>query len=86
MNLVFAFDPGLIVLGGGAMGELDEAEELLGPIRNAVVAEFGDAAQHRMTPAIEASRFGPTAAAVGAALLSRTEPPHRRVQLKGTGQ
>ena len=72
VNLVLSFDPEVVVVGGGAMGRLEEAEELLGPIRRRFANEFGDAAAHRTLPAIEPSHYGPEAAAIGAALLSRS--------------
>ena len=72
VNLVLSFDPEVVVVGGGAMGRLEEAEELLGPIRRRFANEFADAAAHRTLPAIEPSHYGPEAAAIGAALLSRS--------------
>ena len=74
-NLVLSFDPDVVVIGGGAIGHPDEAEELLGPIRRRFANEFGNAAGHRVLPAIERARFGPEAAAIGAALLSRRDTP-----------
>lgn len=71
VNLVLSFDPEVVVVGGGAIGRPEEAEELLGPIRRRFGAEFGNAVAHRVVPAIEPARFGPEAAAIGAALLSR---------------
>ena len=76
VNLVLSFDPEVVVVGGGAIGRPEEAEELLGPIRRRFRNEFGDAAAHRSLPAIEAARFGPEAAAIGAALLSRGDATH----------
>ncbi len=71
VNLVLSFDPEVVVVGGGAIGRPEEAEELLGPVRRRFRNEFGDAAAHRVLPAIEPAHFGPEAAAIGAALLSR---------------
>ncbi len=72
VNLVLSFDPEIVVVGGGAIGHEEEAEELLGPIRRRFGTEFGDAAGHRALPALEPAHFGPEAAAIGAALLSRS--------------
>ena len=71
VNLVLCFDPEVVVVGGGAIGHPEEAEELLGPIRRRFESEFGNAGGHRALPGIEPARFGPEAAAIGAALLSR---------------
>ena len=76
VNLVLSFDPEIVVVGGGAIGRPEEAEELLGPIRRRFGNEFGNAGGHRTLPAIEAARFGPEAAAIGAALLSRGDTSH----------
>ena len=75
VNLVLTFDPEVVVVGGGAIGRPDEAEELLGPVRRRFADEFGAATGHRALPVVEPSRFGPEAAAVGAALLSRGDTP-----------
>ncbi len=76
VNLVLSFDPEVVVVGGGAIGRPEEAEEILGPLRRRFGNEFGDAVAHRSLPAIEAARFGPEAAAIGAALLSRGDTSH----------
>ncbi len=86
VNLVFSFDPEMIVLGGGAMGERTDAEELLEPIRRAVITEFGNAARHRTIPPIDGSSFGPIGAAVGAALLSRADHPEYNTRHEGLGR
>ena len=66
-NLVAAFDPGLVVIGGGvsAAGEL-----LLGPAR-AALADSLYAAPWRPVPEVRLAATGPEAGAIGAALLAR---------------
>ncbi len=66
-NLVAAFDPALIVVGGGvsSVGDL-----LLDPAREALARSLV-AAQHRTVPPVVPSALGPEAAAIGAALLAR---------------
>ena len=66
-NLVAAFDPGLVVVGGGvsAAGDL-----LLGPARSAL-ADSLYAAPWRTVPEVRLAATGPEAGAVGAALLSQ---------------
>lgn len=71
INLVLTLDAQTVVLGGGAIGEPEHAEEFLTPIRRHLVDQFGAAAAHRPIPAIRASHYGPVAGAVGAALLAR---------------
>jgi glucokinase len=68
-NLVAAFDPELVVIGGGvsAAGDL-----LLEPARLAL-AESLVGAGHREIPPLQQARFGPEAGIVGAADLARTE-------------
>lgn len=68
-NLIAAFDPELVVVGGGvsAAGDL-----LLGPARTAL-AESLVGAGHREIPPLQQARFGPEAGIVGAADLARTE-------------
>ena len=78
VNLVLTFDPDVVVVGGGAIGRPDEAEEILGPIRRRFADEFGNATGHRALPVIEPTRFGPDAAAIGAALLSRSDDQSAR--------
>ncbi|MEP9380971.1 ROK family protein [Nocardioides sp. KR10-350] len=70
-NLVAAFDPGLLVVGGGvsAAGDL-----LLGPAREAL-AESLVGAQHRRVPPIVQAAFGPEAGVVGAASMARSGEP-----------
>ena len=65
-NLVDLCDPELVVVGGGlvAAGDL-----LLDPIREAF-AELVLGHGHRRPPAIEAAALGPSATAIGAALLA----------------
>jgi glucokinase len=66
-NLVAAFDPGLVVVGGGvsAVGDL-----LLEPARETLARSLV-AAAHRSVPEIVPAVLGPEAGAVGAALLAR---------------
>jgi glucokinase len=68
-NLVAAFDPEVVVIGGGvsAAGDL-----LLEPARQAL-AESLVGAGHREIPVLQQARFGPEAGIVGAADLARTE-------------
>lgn len=73
INLVLTLDAQTVVLGGGAIGEPDQAEEFLTPIRRHLVDQFGAAATHRPLPTLRASHYGPVAGAVGAALLARRE-------------
>lgn len=66
-GLTSAFDPSLVVIGGGvsAAGEL-----LLGPARSAL-ARNTYAARYRRLPDLVPAELGPEAGAVGAALLAR---------------
>ncbi|GAB7004246.1 ROK family glucokinase [Nocardioides sp. AN3] len=68
-NLVAAFDPELVVIGGGvsAAGDL-----LLEPAREALAQSLVGAG-HREIPPLRQARFGPEAGIVGAADLARTE-------------
>jgi len=67
-NLVAAFDPELVVVGGGvsAAGDL-----LLGPARVALKQSLVGA-DHRLVPPIRRAHFGPEAGVVGAAALARS--------------
>ncbi|MGZ4474067.1 MAG: ROK family protein [Nocardioides sp.] len=67
-NLVAAFDPELVVIGGGvsAAGDL-----LLDPARAALEQSLVGA-KHRVIPPIVRGRFGPESGIVGAATLART--------------
>lgn len=78
-NLVAAFDPELIVIGGGlsAAGEL-----LLAPAR-AALGETLVGAGHRDEPRLATAALGPLAGAVGAADLSRGRA--RRRLRRGAG-
>jgi glucokinase len=66
-NLVAAFDPELVVIGGGvsAAGDL-----LLTPARTALEQSLVGAG-HRVIPPIVRGRFGPESGVVGAAALAR---------------
>jgi glucokinase len=66
-GLVSAFDPETVVVGGGvsAVGDL-----LLEPARRGLLDSL-QATAHRDIPTLVATRFGPEAGAVGAALLAR---------------
>jgi glucokinase len=68
-NLIAAFDPELVVIGGGvsAAGDL-----LLEPARKAL-AESLVGAGHREIPTLQQASFGPEAGIVGAADLARAE-------------
>ncbi|WP_392390988.1 ROK family protein [Nocardioides sp. LHD-245] len=65
--LVSAFDPEVVVVGGGvsAVGDL-----LLGPARRALAGALQGTA-YRAVPELVPARMGPEAGAVGAALLAR---------------
>lgn len=65
--LVSAFDPEVVVVGGGvsAVGDL-----LLGPARRALAGSLQGTA-YRAVPALVPARLGPEAGAIGAALLAR---------------
>lgn len=65
-NLVAAFDPDTIVLGGGV---LSEADLLLDRIR-AAYQQHAYGEDHRAGLRIEAAALGPRAGAIGAALLA----------------
>ncbi|MBM7515370.1 ROK family protein [Nocardioides nitrophenolicus] len=66
-GLVSAFDPELVVVGGGvsAVGEL-----LLGPARTALAGAL-QGTGYRAVPDLVPARLGPEAGAIGAALLAR---------------
>lgn len=68
-NLTAAFDPALLVIGGGvsAVGDL-----LLEPAR-ASLARSLVAAAHRTVPPVVPAALGPEAGAIGAALLARRQ-------------
>jgi len=71
-GLVSAFDPAVVVVGGGvsSVGDL-----LLDPARAALLQSL-QAPEHRDVPRLVPTAFGPEAGAVGAAILART--PDRR--------
>lgn len=66
-NLVAAFDPGIVVIGGGVSAAGDR---LLEPARTALARSLVGAAQ-RTVPPVVAARLGPSAGLVGAADLAR---------------
>jgi glucokinase len=67
-NLVAAFDPEVVVVGGGVSAAGDR---LLGPARAALARSLVGAG-HREVPEVVRARFGPEAGAVGAADLARS--------------
>lgn len=73
-NLVAAFDPEVVVIGGGVSAAGDK---LLEPARNALVRSLVGAA-HRRVPALVAAQLGPEAGLVGAAELARRAGQGRR--------
>ncbi|WP_234412587.1 ROK family protein [Nocardioides sediminis] len=68
-NLVAAFDPEVVVIGGGVSAAGDR---LLEPARTALVRSLVGAA-HREVPALVAAQLGPEAGLVGAAELARRQ-------------
>lgn len=66
-NLAAAFDPALIVVGGGLA---EVGEPLLGPARETLAARLPGAG-HRDPPAVVAAALGPDAGAIGVADLAR---------------
>lgn len=72
-NLVAAFDPALVVVGGGVA---EAGERLLDPAREALARSLV-AAEHRDVPPLRAAELGPAAGLIGAADLAR---------LSGAGQ
>jgi len=66
-NLVAAFDPEVIVVGGGVSAAGDR---LLAPARSALLRSLVGS-EHRVVPPIRRARFGSDAGAVGAAQLAR---------------
>lgn len=67
-NLVAAFDPECVVVGGGVSAAGDR---LLGPARVALERSLVGAA-HRVVPPLVAAHLGPEAGLVGAAVLVRS--------------
>ena len=65
-NLVAAFDPALLVVGGGVA---DAGERLLGPAREALAGSLVGAG-HREVPPLVPAALGPAAGLVGAAALA----------------
>lgn len=70
-NLVAAFDPGRVVVGGGAS---EAGDLLLRPVREALARHLSGRG-HRALPEIVAARLGVGAGLVGAADLSRAGVP-----------
>ena len=66
-NLVAAFDPELVVVGGGVS---DAGDRLLDPAREALARTLVGAG-HRDLPAVVPATLGPAAGLVGAAALAR---------------
>ncbi|MEZ5097604.1 MAG: ROK family protein [Nocardioides sp.] len=66
-NLVAAFDPEVVVIGGGVS---DAGERLLDPARHALKHALVGA-EHRIVPRLERAALGPQAGLVGAAALAR---------------
>jgi glucokinase len=66
-NLVAAFDPDVVVIGGGVSAAGDK---LLDPARSALQRTLVGAA-HRVVPDLVAAQLGPQAGMIGAALLVR---------------
>ena len=73
-NLVAAFDPELVVVGGGVSAA---GERLLDPARAALHRALVGAA-HRVVPRIVAAELGPQAGMIGAALLVQDRVPYAR--------
>jgi glucokinase len=73
-NLVAAFDPEVVVIGGGVSAAGDR---LLDPARTALVRSLVGAA-HRQIPPLLAAQLGPEAGLVGAAELARRQGQSRR--------
>src|SRR3546814_17616310 len=70
-NLTAAFDPEILVVGGGVSAAGDR---LLEPARNSLMRSLVGAG-HRLVPPVVAARFGPAAGLVGAADLVRQRVP-----------
>ncbi len=66
-NLIAVLDPQIVVVGGG-LGAVGES--LLGPARR-TAADALHGGSHRTLPPIVVAELGPSAAAVGAALMAR---------------
>ncbi len=70
-NLVMVFDPSIIIVGGGVF---TRPEVLFTRVEQALRARMGGAESLWPIPKLAPARFGPHAAAVGAALQSRRVP------------
>lgn len=66
-NLVAAFDPDVVVVGGG----VSAADDLLLEPARAALTRALVGASHRRVPRIRRARFGPEAGVVGAAVMAR---------------
>ncbi len=66
-NLVAAFDPELVVIGGGVS---EAGDRLLDPARGVLAGSLVGAG-HREVPPVVAAQLGPEAGLVGAAVLAR---------------
>ncbi len=78
VNLVLTLDVDHVVIGGGVIGDAAAAgadAALLGRVRQAIVSELGDAADHRAPPEVSAAAHGPLSGAIGAAMLARPDQP-----------
>ena len=67
-NLVAAFDPELVVVGGG----VSAADDLLLAPARAALEQSLVGARHRAIPPVLRARFGPEAGVVGAAAMARS--------------
>ncbi len=78
-SLIAMFDPEVVIVGGG-LGSVGES--LLGPARR-VAADAVHGGSHRMLPPILVAGLGPSAGAVGAALLGAELAAGRLSQATG---
>jgi glucokinase len=77
-NLVAAFDPEVVVIGGGVS---EAGDKLLEPARTALVRSLVGAG-HRVVPPVVSATLGPEAGLVGAAELSRRQARPRARQAR----
>lgn len=78
-NLIAAFDPALVVIGGGVS---EAGDRLLDPAR-AVVADSVVGAGHRVVPPVVAAELGTEAGLVGAAALAGDRFPRISGEVEG---